>query len=73
MGKYHIYEVLKSGEVICDIGQVTIDDRRLLGRLVNKGVAVQWRGHWFPVSGASLGIGPLKTCWALKRSRKSPC
>jgi hypothetical protein len=66
MGNYRIYEVLKGAEVICDIGQVTKDDRRLLNRLVRAGTAVKWRGYWFPVAGASYGIGPIKTCWALK-------
>jgi len=62
----HTISSLMAGEVICDIGQVTKDDRRLLDRLVRKGDAVKWRGYWFPVAGASFGIGPLKMCWALK-------
>jgi hypothetical protein len=66
MGKSRIYEMLKVGEVICNIGQVTNEDRRLLDRLVKQGIAAKWRGYWFPVAGASHGIGPLKTCWGLK-------
>jgi hypothetical protein len=66
MGKSRIYEALNAGEVICDIGQVTPADRRLLDRLVRRKAAVKWRGYWFPIAGASHGIGPLKTCWALQ-------
>ena len=68
MGKSRIYEALKAGEVICNTGQVTKTDRALLDRLVRHGHAVKWRGHWFPIVGASHGIGPLKTCWAIQRS-----
>lgn len=64
----HTRESFLAGEVICDIGQVTIQDRRHFDRLVREGDAVKWRGHWFPVAGASYGIGPLKTCWAIQRS-----
>jgi hypothetical protein len=66
MGNHRIYELLNAGEVICNIGQVTKEDRRLLDRLVRSGIADKWRGHWFPIAGASHGIGTLKTCWALK-------
>jgi hypothetical protein len=68
MGNHRIYEVLRAGEVICNVGHVTKEDRRLLDRLVRAGTAVKWRGYWFPVAGASHGIGPLKTCWSLKQA-----
>lgn len=53
------------GGVIVNIGQ--LDDRtaRALNRLAKCGTLTKWRGKWFPVAGASFGIGPDKTCWAL--------
>jgi hypothetical protein len=64
----HVRESFLAGEVICDIGQVTMQDRRAMDRFVRDGSAIKWRGHWFPIAGASFGIGPLKTCWAIQRS-----
>jgi hypothetical protein len=54
-----------SGAVVCNIGQVTQADKRALDKMVKAGTLVKWRGHWFPVAGASWGLGPLKTCWGL--------
>ena len=54
-----------NGAVICNVGQIDKANQRALNRLVRDGVLVKWRGYWHPVSGASFGIGPLKTCWAL--------
>jgi hypothetical protein len=61
----HVIESFLAGEVICDIGQVSMQDRRAMDCLVRSGGAVKWKGHWFPIAGASFGMGPLKTCWAI--------
>ncbi len=62
----HALETLNAGKVVVDIGHVTKEERRELDKLVRKGVALKWRGRWYSVPGAQFGIGPLKTCWALK-------
>lgn len=53
--------------VVCDIGQLTTTDRRRLDAEVRRGALAKWRGYWFPVAGASYGIGPLKTCYGPAR------
>lgn len=53
------------GQVIPDIGQVTPGEKRALDQAVRAGQLAKWRGKWFPVAGASFGIGPDKTCWGL--------
>lgn len=52
------------GEVLVDIGQVGPLTRKALDRAVRAGKLVKWRGKWFPMAGASLGIGPDKNCWS---------
>ena len=54
-----------AGDVIVNIGQITSDTERALNKLVREGTLLKWRGKWFPVAGASFGIGPDKTCWGL--------
>ena len=45
------------------------DARRELDREVRAGRLDRWRGYWAPVAGASMGLGPLKTCWGLPSVR----
>lgn len=52
------------GEVVVNIGQVTKGEERVLNQAVRAGKLVKWRGKWFPVAGASFGLGPDKTCWS---------
>lgn len=54
-----------AGRVIVQIGQITPETERELNKLVKSGVLLKWRGYWYPIAGASFGIGPLKTCWGL--------
>lgn len=54
-----------SGEVIVNIGQVDAPTKRLFDRWAKSGIALKWRGCWYPVAGAPFGIGPLKSCWCL--------
>lgn len=54
-----------AGEVICNIGQVDKPTARALDKMWRAGTLLKWRGFWYPVAGASYGIGPLKTCWGL--------
>jgi hypothetical protein len=54
-----------AGDVIVDIGQVEKATRRALEKLVRAGTLLQWRGKWYPLAGASWGLGPDKTCWGL--------
>lgn len=58
------------GSVVVDIGQIDGSTRRALNREVAKGALMRWRGFWYPVAGASHGLGPLKTCWAVPEVRK---
>ena len=58
-----------AGEVIVAIGQIDRDARRELDREVRAGHLERWRGYWAPVAGASMGLGPLKTCWGLPSVR----
>lgn len=59
----YISDSFERGDVICDTGQISPEERRMLEREARKGRARKWRGHWHPVPGASWGIGPLKTCF----------
>jgi hypothetical protein len=52
-----------STKVIPMIGQVSDLQRRALDKAVRAGIIAKWRGYWFPIAGASWGIGPLKTCY----------
>ena len=54
-----------AGEVIVNIGQIAPDTEKQLNKLVRDGTLLKWRGKWYPVAGASFGLGPDKTCWGL--------
>lgn len=54
-----------AGEVIVNIGQIAPDTEKQLNKLVRAGTLLKWRGKWYPVAGASFGLGPDKTCWGL--------
>lgn len=60
-----IIDAAMAGEVICSIGQIDEPTKRALDKLVKAGTLIKWKGKWFPVAGASYGIGPLKQCWGL--------
>lgn len=62
---HHTLETFYCGKVVVCIGQVPDEVRRQFEKLVRKGVAVKWRGKWYPVAGASFGLGPDKTCYGL--------
>ena len=49
--------------VICDVGQIPHLWRGRLDRAAKAGKIAKWRGYWYPVAGASYGMGPLKTCF----------
>lgn len=66
-----IREKIIGGGVIVDIGQITDAQRKQLKIWVKSGNLAQWRGKWFPVAGASFGLGPDKTCWGLPEVRES--
>ena len=51
--------------VIVDIG-LSKELRRNLERLTHRGEIAKWLGYWFPIAGAPIGIGPLKTCFGPK-------
>lgn len=53
------------GTVIVNIGQIAPETEKQLNKLVRAGVLIKWRGKWYPVAGASYGLGPDKTCWGL--------
>lgn len=62
------YEVLNevlTGQIIVNIGQLDALTAHKLNKLVDAGTLAKWRGKWYPVAGASWGIGPDKTCWGL--------
>lgn len=52
------------GQVVVDIGQITPVMKAVMDRAVRAGKLAKWRGKWFPLAGASCGIGPDKTCWS---------
>lgn len=54
-----------AGKVIVNIGQIAPETARKLDKLTRSGELTKWRGKWYPVAGASFGIGPDKTCWGL--------
>lgn len=60
-----LIEKAHRGEVIVDIGHISLANARFLNREVRAGRLAKWRGYWFPHPGAPWGIGPLKTCWGL--------
>ena len=63
-----IIEAISRGVVICDIGQIDNKTKTALNHLVKAGKIRKWRGYWYPVSGASYGLGPLKTCYGRAQS-----
>lgn len=67
-------DVLAGREVIPNIGQVKGAWKKALDKEVKAGRLVTWKGHWFPLAGASFGIGPLKTCYGTPEARDAlPC
>lgn len=56
-------------KVIPDIGQIDHQTKLALERAVRSGVIAKWRGYWFPLAGAPMGIGPLKTCYGPAETR----
>lgn len=60
-----IVPAVLTGEVIVNIGQIAPDTVKQLDKLVRAGTLLRWRGKWYPVAGASFGLGPDKTCWGL--------
>lgn len=56
-------DVLSGADVVANIGQVKGAWKRQLEKEVRAGRLAKWRGKWFPVAGASFGIGPDKTCY----------
>lgn len=65
------YERAMSGQVIVDIGQLKGADIRLLNAAIRRGKLARWRGRWFPVAGASYGLGPLKMCYGLPQVKEA--
>lgn len=66
MSHTHVIASLFAGQVIPDIGQVDASDLRNLKALIRRGDVVKWRGKWYPDAGAAYGLGPDKTCYALR-------
>lgn len=62
-------DLLAGRDVVPDIGQVKGLWKRMLKAEVRAGRLVTWRGKWFPVAGASRGIGPDKTCYGTPEAR----
>jgi hypothetical protein len=58
-----------AGEVAVNIGQLEPEEIRALNKAVKSGELVTWRGKWFPVTGASFGMGPDKTCWGTPEAK----
>ena len=56
---------IMSGEIVADIGQITLEEKRELRRLIRAGTVQKWRGAWYPVTGAPHGMLPFKTCYGL--------
>lgn len=50
-------------EPIAQIGQIDADSVKALKRAVKSGQLASWRGKWFPMTGAPIGLGPDKTCY----------
>lgn len=53
------------GEVLVQISQIAPETVKQLDKMVKAGTLIKWRGKWYPLAGASFGIGPDKTCWGL--------
>lgn len=58
-------------EVVVDCGQISKSDRGRLDRAAKKGMLDKWRGYWYPLPGASYGIGPIKTCFGPVGSKET--
>lgn len=54
---------IKAGKIVCNIGQLSKADLRAIERCIRAGIIQKFKGHFWPVSGAPVGIGPLKTCY----------
>jgi len=68
-----VYSAIEAGEVIANIGQISGADKRRLDKLAEDGQISKWRGKWFPVAGASYGIGPDKTCYGTHAVKALVC
>lgn len=62
-------DVLAGDDIIADTGQVNGVWKKALEREVRAGRITKWRGYWFPIAGAQVGIGPLKTCYGTAEAR----
>jgi hypothetical protein len=62
-------DLLAGRDIEPDIGQVRGAWKAALEREVRAGRLVKWKGHWYPVAGASFGLGPLKTCYGTAEAR----
>lgn len=62
-------EVLAGRDVIPNIGQVKGVWKRQLEKEVKAGRLAKWKGKWYPVAGASWGLGPDKTCYGTPELR----
>lgn len=61
------------GGVVVNIGQINPAMKAAMDRAVRAGKLAEWRGKWFPLAGASFGMGPDKTCSSAPRPpRTSP-
>ena len=69
MKKWIIDKAL-SGDVVCDIGQIDDATQRELNKLVRAKTITKWRGRWYPVPGASWGLGPMKNCYGLSPTQE---
>lgn len=61
--------VIRQGRVVVNIGQLDRIAKYQLEMEVRRGNIVKWRGHWYPVTGADWGLGPLKTCYGLREAK----
>jgi hypothetical protein len=64
-------EILQANQVLVDIGQIDQELKKSLRRWIKAGRIITWRGHWYPVAGASYGLGPAKTCYGTKLAQAS--
>lgn len=62
-------DVLSGRDVVPDIGQVRGVWKRQLEKEVKAGRLAKWKGKWYPVAGATFGLGPDKTCYGVPELR----
>lgn len=66
-----VESALNADEVIVCIGQLSTEHKLALDLMARRGQIQKWRGKWFPVAGAPMGLGPDKACYGTAAAKQA--